>query len=178
MAHLWVCKSDGDMLVFDPEIQGDERAYVRFWNATTQVYDRYRKEVFRPGIERAAPKEQDQAKAAYTDWMKTDGAAKRKAFLPSEETEWRDLMAKLSDLDGPVEAPLNDQGIPWTLIEAHAFHLEMFGRPAAGIRMEAVNRKHRATQCSFCGRMGDNLGNLVCQACGAPVCSCGACGCV
>ena len=176
-SNLWVCKTDNDTLVFDPDVQGADRDYVRLWNSGTQAYDRYRKEVLRAWVKKSDKEAETQAKAAYVVWLKSIGAAKREALLPSKEVSWEELMDSLVN-EFRDESPLNEQGIPWQLVENHDHFLLAWGRPFAGLRMGAVSRKYRATKCPSCERELDNLGNIECVACGQPVCKCGACGCV
>src|SRR6185437_3841758 len=84
-SEIWVCKSEEDVLVYDPSVQTERPEYIQLWNVATSTFSRYRVAVFRGWIEKADGPTKAKARAAYETWAAANRQKEREALILRHE---------------------------------------------------------------------------------------------
>lgn len=156
---LWVGEhaSDGDLLVFDPAVAGNDPSRRSYFSLT-----QLRWRVFPAGIA-------DRKIVEVTDEVRA--ARARKEYARREE-----LRAERASEEEAARAETAERQRE-QVIQLHERYIERMGLEYAGVQDSAGRPRSRRSKCHACGFALDDFVGRVCATCEDVLCSCGACAC-
>lgn len=159
----WVGSMNGQLVIYDPEIQLDASRHVILYFRMHERYVPYIKTRARAIIKKV-PQEHNEYLPTinqYRLWLKTN-----------KEQKIQSIKEDVAKRDKNYEIRIS------TLKEKHRKHVEGAGKIYTGAAERTNVKVVRTTVCYSCHRTISNDINLICNTCGWIICPmCGMCGC-